>query len=188
MAQTRIMLTALAAALLVSAATAADKFDPAAHAKIVAPFLEAQTVAVVHVDLSRVAVAPLFETLARLVPQAADEMQAVQGRFAGAVSGLTKLGVNDFYLVLSIAKLNEPPLGLLVLKPGVDADSVRAAVPDFRAATKRVGDVLVLAEREEILAHLGSLKPDDRPELIKAFEAAGDTAIQIAILDRKSVV
>jgi hypothetical protein len=185
MAQTRIMLTALAAALLVSAATAADKFDPAAHAKIVAPFLEAQTVAVVHVDLSRVAVAPLFETLARLVPQAADEMQAVQGRFAGAVSGLTKLGVNDFYLVLSIAKLNEPPLGLLVLKPGVDADSVRAAVPDFRAATKRVGDVLVLAEREEILAHLGSLKPDDRPELVKAFEAAGDTAIQIAILPPK---
>jgi hypothetical protein len=186
MKKNRIVLAALVAVLLASAALADEKFDPSERAKIVAPFIEAQTIAVVHVDLSRVAVEPLFETLTGLAPQAADEMQKSKEAFAGVVGGLTKLGVWDLYLVFSTSFTPpQPPLGLLVLKPGVDAASVRAAVPGFQAATKQVGDVLLFAEREELLAQHGSPKPDDRPELARAFEAASDTAIQVAILPPK---
>jgi hypothetical protein len=182
----RIMLTALVAGLLVSTAGAGEEFDPAARAKVVAPFIETQTAAVVHVDLSRVAIDPLFETLAGLNPEAAEDMQKAKAGFAGAVGGLTQLGVHDVYLVFSTSfNPPRPPWGLLVLKPGVDAACVRAAVPGFQAATKQVGEVLVFAEREEILVQLGGLQPDDRPELAKVFEAAGDTAIQVAFLPPK---
>lgn len=186
MKMSQIVLPALVAGLLVSAAGAAEKFDPAARAKVVAPYIETQTAAVVHVDLSRVAVDPLFETLAGLNPAAAEDLQKVKAGFAGAVGGLTKLGVRDLYLVFSTTFAPpQPPLGLLVLKPGLDAASVRAAVPGFKAATKQVGNVLLFAEREEILAQLGSLPPDERSELVKAFAEAGDTAIQVAILPPK---
>jgi len=186
MQNTRLMLTALAAIVSVSTAMAGEKFDAAARAKVVAPFIKTQTGAVVYVDLSRVAVDPLFDTLGRLMPQADAEMREAKATFAAAVGGLTKLGLHDFYVVFSSTFAPpQPPLALLVLKPGVDVQSVVAAVPNFSAATRQIGDVLVLAERAEILDQLGSFKPDDRPELVKAFEAAGDTAVQVAILPPK---
>ena len=179
-------LAALAAVLMVSAALAQEKFDPAARAKVVAPFLDAQTIAVVHVDLARVQVDPLFETLARLIPQAADDLKGAKASLAATVGGLNQLGATDSYLIFSMSVVPpQPPLGLLVVKPGVDASSVRAVLPGLQVATKQVGDVLILADREEILTQLGSLKPDDRPELVQAFQAAGDTAIQVAILPPK---
>lgn len=186
MKKSPIILTALVAGLLTSAAPADEKFDPAARAKVVAPFIQTQTAAVVHVDLSRVAINPLFETLVRLNPGAADDLQKFKAGLAGTVGGLAQQGVRDVYLVFSATFTPpQPPLGLLVLKPGLDAASVRAAVPGFKAATKQVGNVLVCAEREEMLAQIESLPPDDRPELVKAFAAAGDTAIQVAVVPPK---
>jgi hypothetical protein len=41
-------------------AAAGEKFDAAARAKTIAPFLDEETVAGVHVDLARVAPGPLF--------------------------------------------------------------------------------------------------------------------------------
>jgi len=72
-----------------------------------------------------------------------------------------------------------------VVNAAVDAESVRAVVSDFPVVTKLIGNVLVLADRKEALAQLESVKPDQRPELVKAFQAAGDTAVQVAIIPPK---
>ncbi len=175
--------TLLVAIVAVSAAMADEKADAAVRARVVAPFIDEETLAVVHVDLSRVAIDPLFDTLAQVVPQAAEERKEAKAGLGGALSGLTKLGIRDFYMLFPMSFVPpQPPLDLLVVKPGTDAEAVRAAIPGFRGTAKLIGNIVALADREEALARLGNLKTDDRPELVKAFQAAGDTAVQVAVL------
>lgn len=185
MKNTRIILAAalLVFAGLLATAAAEEKFDPAARAKIVAPFIQPQTFAVVHIDLARVAANPLFDTLGRLIPRAPEEMEEVmndaRNMLRNGVARLTKLGVHEAYLVFSMPFLPpQPPLAFLVARPGIDVEAVRAAVPIFTMAPKRVGDVLILADREESLARIDAIRPEVRPELTAAFAAAGDTAVQ----------
>ena len=129
------------------------------------------------------AINPLFDTLAQVVPQAAEERKEAKAGLGGALSGLTKLGIRDFYMLFPMSFVPpQPPLDLLVVKPGTDAEAVRAAIPGFRGTAKLIGNIVALADREEALARLGNLKTDDRPELVKAFQAAGDTAVQVAVL------
>jgi len=168
------------------AAAAEERFDPAARAKRIAPFVDGQTFAVVRIDVRRVAVGPLFAKLTELLPQHKEDLAEGQKHVAAGLEGLRRAGGTEVYLVFTLSLA--PPRGLVFLvvplAPGADEKALLAALPGQRGGGphRRVGDVLLLADHQEDLDLVATLKPDPRPELPAAFEAAGDTAAQLLLL------
>src|SRR5574340_824846 len=78
-------------------------FDAAARAKVVAPFMDAETVAVLHADPTRLDVDALIEQIVALVPEAAQDMQEARQGMKTALGVWTKTGAKDVYMVISLA-------------------------------------------------------------------------------------
>lgn len=176
------------ASLLIAAppAAAQDKFDPAALAKTIAPVIEEQTVAVARIDVARIALDPLFEKAAKLFPDLKVELPLAKLAAASWREAFSKAGGRDVYAVITLAPMNrfEPASAFFVvpLRPGADQEALQAAFQVARLAAERMGNVLVAADNRETLDWVRKIKPDPRPELAAAFEAAGDTAVQLLLL------
>jgi hypothetical protein len=164
------------ATLLFLSGTADADTTAEARAKVVAPFLDAQTVAVVRVDVGRVDPEAVGKRLMALLKRdegpLADEMTALarlKKQFADA-------GVKDVYIVISLADLPQSTLVVVPLAVGKDekplADLCRKV--GFAGLDRR-GDA-VGAGTEATLQRLRDLKPDPRPDLAKAFEVLGDNS------------
>ena len=120
---------ALAATVLALPATAADKkFDADAVAKAVAPYLDDQTFAVLHVDLSRVDADALITkaaAFAKLNPEAAAPLRK---ETTASVKVLTDIGAHDLYVVASLADVPEhAPFVVLPLTPVKEAETENGA-------------------------------------------------------------
>jgi hypothetical protein len=188
----------LLAILPFTAIPAQEKFDPQARAKIIAPFLDEQTVGVIHVDLTRLDVDRLFAELGRFLPLSKERLAANQPHVRELHAAAVRAGVKELYVTFASSEL---PNGFVVipLAPGVDEKAVREALPgpaptlrgpgDQRRAgpvLERRGDVLVgAAGNPKYLARLAGMTPDPRPELATALEALGDTAVQAVYLPPK---
>jgi hypothetical protein len=177
-----------------ASADAAEPFDPAARARVIAPFIEEETVAIVHMDSARVDVDSCYEQIGRLVPGAQADLADERKRTAEELRVFTAAGARDVYFVLRLAgniarvEPDDVLVTVVPLPPGADVDALialikRACVPPINGF-ERVGDVLLAGTRESI-DRLKANKPDVRPELEKAFEAAGDTAAQLLVLPPK---
>ncbi|HUT92252.1 MAG TPA: DUF1559 domain-containing protein [Thermoguttaceae bacterium] len=173
---------AVAAACLVQAAP----FDPAARAKAIAPFLDEQTVAVMHVDLTRLDVESILAKLVEIVPALGQEIQSegVEVELRQAREGFLKAGAKELYLVASLADL--PPCGPIVIIPHaaeVDPALLRASMPSAWKADvmEPVGGAMFFGA-QAAFDRFKATEPDPRPDLAKAFEAAGDTAAQFVVL------
>ena len=107
---------ALALLGLVSQLAAQDKFDPAARAAKVAPFVDAQTVVVQHADLTRATPAAAFDLLAQVLPQANEQLEGPRQASEALYSQLVQAGARDIYSVVSLADIpHEPPFVILPL-------------------------------------------------------------------------
>jgi hypothetical protein len=169
----------------------AAKFDPAAAAKAIAPFIDEQTVVVVRVDLTRVDLRPLFEQAVEWVPEARTEIGVASLVVQGALSTLTKAGVQDAYLVVSLADIplgppHRPPFLVFPLGEGADEKALATLLAPVREyeVKQRVDNVFFAGSRAAMERYKKG-KPDVRPELTAAFEAAGDTAVQALLLPPK---
>src|SRR5207248_9879242 len=90
------------------------------------PFLDEQTLAVAHVDLSRFDPDALFDWAATgLGKDAAEELGRHKEQAGKEVAAWKKAGVKDLYAVLSLADLTarppQPPPLVVPLGPGADA-------------------------------------------------------------------
>ncbi len=171
--------------LLLSASTGVsgqEKTDAAARAKIIAPLIDEQTFFVARIDLGRIAVdALLDEKLPRLLfdfdggAQLKEQATVFRKRLLDA-------GAKEVYIVFTLAGgLRRPlPFAAIPLAAGSDEKAIRAALPML--AAERRGDVLLMAADHDTLARLAAMKPDARPELAAALEAAGDAAVQVLFL------
>ncbi len=90
-----------------------DHFDAAATAGVVAPLLNAETVAVVHVDFSRVAVEPIMAMVGRLLPEPESQSRG----WAKRLAALRRAGVKDLYFVVSLGGEGVIPNVLVTLPP-----------------------------------------------------------------------
>ncbi|MBN2216637.1 MAG: DUF1559 domain-containing protein [Pirellulales bacterium] len=187
--------TALGALIAVSilAATlahAAETFDPAARAKTIAPLVEEETMGMVHVDLARIDVDASFDQYLKtlLIP----EGTVADGRreFKAFVDGCQDVGVQEVYFVLAPIAFETREVNIVFagvpLTPECDENAVRDVLEKKMAGSgertvQRIGDLLVVGSHATV-ARLAKAKPDNRPELEKAFAAAGDTAVQILVL------
>ncbi len=195
-------------------ATAQEKFDAAARARIVAPFVEERTVVVAHSDLTRVKIEPVVALVRQLVPEAAAEMAQGQAQIEAWLDKFRGAGGKEVYVVVTVSGGLPPEPSVLVLvpiAPGADqralaalfpgaeppqvlkhrqltpAEALRSPLPGPRGEQARLGDLLVVSGMRpagvpELATRLKQLKPVERPEIAKAFAAAGDTAVQLLVL------
>ncbi|MBC8875713.1 MAG: hypothetical protein H8E44_40315 [Planctomycetes bacterium] len=187
----------LISALLATTATARAQqgFDPAARASVIAPFIDEQTVMIVHVDLSRVEVGPLLRFYADVLPidqrqsaQFKQQMPQIEKASKAMLGAFAKAGGRDVYLGVSLFDIagNKDPL-FMIFPLAKDADTaalsklLKNAASFSQATTEEIGDALFFG-RPDTLERLERMKPDPRPDLIPAFEAAGDTAAQVVFL------
>jgi len=159
--------------------------DPAERAKLIAPFLDKQVLAILHVDLTRKGSDAL---LARAMATGQREVDATayQAEILSVANGLTKAGAKSFYLVWRLDGFPaEPPFVAVPLPEGADTPTIAQAMGNgslFRNAHfDKLGQVVVGAS-ENTLKRLRTEKPAARPEVAQAFVAAGDASVQLLIL------
>ncbi len=182
-----LVVTLFAGILLLAGSTASAevKSDLDARAAIIAPLIDEQTLAVAHIDLKRFDVGAILDQAAALQVLPAEEAAGAK-LIAGMIhKRLLDAGVRDFYAVFTLSGgfRQAEPFFVVPLAAGRDEKAIRGILPIPFA--ERRGDVLVLAMHSDALERLATLKPDDRPELPAALEAAGDTAVQILFLPPK---
>jgi hypothetical protein len=185
----RIHMHRIIACLLFLAATvpaAAAKFDAEARARTVAPFLDEQTVVVIHGDLSRVNAEALMEEVARIAPISPGEVQPAKAQAAQMLATLTKAGAREFFFLVSLSDLPHPLFLIALVGPDADLKTLTQIVnllpfvpPGVR---EKMGD-LFFAGNQDIQERLKKLKASaPRPDLARAFAAAGDTDLQVIVL------
>ena len=203
----RTLAASLVVALFAAATPAAApkaEYDPAALARTVAPFLDEQTLLVGHADLTRVDVAAAFGKLFALAGEMpedlAGELKGARDLAAKFVADMTAAGATDVFLVVSLADVPEEPLLLVVpLGKGADERAIRGLLysgrpdgPTSRPANSsrrgrprtqvNVHRRAVVRCNWPVWQRVREMTPHRRPELARAFAAAGDSAAQLLVL------
>jgi len=190
-------LLALGVTLAATSRPAAAEFDPKAQAEIVAPFIDEQTVAVIHVDVTRIDVDALFAEFFKLVPEAKElpgsHAERARSEVNKALQAVLAAGGKNLYYVVSLAdfdtRLHPGPFFLIPADEKTDDEKLAALLggsPFLSASRKeacheRLGNVLFLGG-QRTLDRLKQQKPNERPELADALRAAGDSAVQALLL------
>jgi hypothetical protein len=183
----RFLVFSVLSIILVTAANsfAQDKFDPAARAKLIAPFIEEQTAAVVHVDFSRIKIDSLLKLVAQMVPEDEEHFSEAKQHAPQAIDSFLKAGGKDIYFVVQ-ASITSKPKVIIPVNPQTDQRAFMENELCKDMPLKHIGDVLVASDSApDNSASSDKTAPDQRPELAVAFEAAGDTAIQVLMLPPK---
>jgi Protein of unknown function (DUF1559) len=182
----RPLLTAVllfAAAALQLPAADPPAFDAAAAAKLVAPFLDEQTIAVARFDLAAIDVDAAANKLATYTGQAADEIAEPRRLARDFQARFTKAGGRELYLVFSIADL--PRHGPFVLAPagaGANAAALKNVLGDLRLDTTDVIGGIAFAGGKDARERLRGLTPAARPDLDAALAAAGGAQAQFVVI------
>ncbi|MGD0897702.1 MAG: DUF1559 domain-containing protein, partial [Thermoguttaceae bacterium] len=155
-------------------ARAAETFDATAAARVVTPFVDKETIAVVHADLARVSVAPVVAMLSRFMPDAADDLSRSAKEANERLGALRRDHVTDVYLVVSLGGKSMIPRTLVVLAPGEpkrNLEALRSALNLPWTVGLQVAPAAPPTDR-----------PLDRPELAESLAAAGDAAVQVVLI------
>ncbi len=162
-------------------------FDPAARSAAVAPFVDDATVALVRVDLERLDAAAIVKLLADVLPaddkQAAGQLAKLEQAIKAVKTAARAGGISELYAVLSMRNVPKEPLLIVApLKGSAPAAEAAEILKQLtgQSAAEAIGNTAV-AGTPQVLARLEKLQPAARPDLVKAFALAGDTAAQLII-------
>jgi hypothetical protein len=171
-------------------AAAVDKpFDPEARARAIAPYLDAQMLALAHLDLAHVDMDAIIAGLTGPGPADEDDISFRQAARQW-VADFVKAGGKDVYAVLSAADYPSVPFLIVPLADGADSNALAALLsgksrPKVLAfsdeSVENLDHALFVGSRAA-LARLRTGKPSLRPEVAAAFAGAGDTAVQVLLL------
>jgi hypothetical protein len=168
---------ALALALPAAAADA----KPDARAKVIAPFLDEQTLAVGRLDATRVDVDALSMWLAEFGKVPAKQLEEPRQLARQWLAAFTKAGGKEMYTVVSLADLPEPPFVVVPLEDGADVRALTGLFTQLGLEKSEVrGQVLVVGSKKAV-DRLHALNPARRPEVAEALTHAGDTTLQVLL-------
>lgn len=170
--------------LIVAPANAADaKFDADACAVTIAPYLDEQTVAVARIDLTRIDFDKITVRLIELGKLEARDKDALTTGLRSWLPDLLKTGAKEMYIVFTLDDLPAVPFVVVPLEGKVEDKAVSAALRESKLFDKveQMGRC-VFAAGEKTLLRLREHKPAQRPELARAFAAAGDSTVQLLVL------
>ena len=169
-------------------AFAAEAADPDTRVRTIAPYLDEQTLAVAHVDLSRVDAQALTARVVQLGKPPAQPTAEFTKAVEGFVSAFRQAGGKDLYVFVSLADLPQST-PFLIAPVGANADAramseLLKGDPSgpFNAEVVEKLDHVIFAGSRFTRRRLAGLKPAARPDLARALAAAGDTAAQLLIL------
>jgi hypothetical protein len=161
-------------------------------AKIVAPLVDEQTVAVVHANLMSFDMATTIDLVARgleLPEGVRDRLQVQFAPIQVVTQGLPETAAVDAILVISFADLAQLPFFLVL--PVDKTTPAKAIALEARRSigeswrreviTEEIGETLVTGA-PATLERLKKAKPVARPEIAAAFQAAGQSGLQFAIV------
>jgi hypothetical protein len=194
----RMSASLLGLVLLFPAIAVADSAD--SFAKTVAPYVDSQTIALVHVDATKVDVNALVTRLQEATKLDAEEFAPFKEAAGSQLAKFTRAGGKDFYLLWNLADLPHASLLVVPLGEGADADALtelfRAASSDrlakelpfslASAETAKLEGALVMGSKAA-LARLRAGKHTTRPEVAGAFGAVANTAGQLLLLPTPEV-
>lgn len=163
----------------------AGEFDAEARARAIAPFVDGLTVGVAHIDLSRIDADGLLNWASEVGQLEKKELEEPRRALRGWLADFTKAGGKDLYVIISLANPpTERPLVVVPLAAGADAEAVRRVlgrVKDFEQLRFEKFEQTLIGGGETARQRLKNAKPAARPELSKAFAAAGDTTAQLVL-------
>jgi hypothetical protein len=177
--------------LAVSPFAGADpKSEAAARAKVIAPFVEEETTIVAHVDLARVDVEATIDFAARLAGLPASTVARAKQEATLLFKKAKEAGVKELYFV--VAHSSDGNRGVLptahVVIPvssATDIKAIRAILQRGDSFGRATQDVFVFPLPEGVPPperQPGDFRAVARPELVTAFEAAGDSAVQVVLI------
>ncbi|MEZ0266673.1 MAG: hypothetical protein ACAI43_18240 [Phycisphaerae bacterium] len=163
-----------------------------------APFLDAQTIAVVRVDVARLDLGGMekifADSIEGLRTPGVDKASArvVVEQTVGGVrrwrEGMTAAGAKELFVVLSLADFPNEPAFVVPVEAGADTKAIARFLPYGDVPAKEAGDADPLAFRAEVrdgmmvwaqarlFDRLKAGKPEPRPGLADALAAAGESA------------
>jgi hypothetical protein len=179
-------------ALVAPAAAAEQKFDPDALAKAVAPFLDDQTFAIGHADLSRVDFDKGLALIKELGKFEDKELEEPATQAKEWLAAFRKAGGSDVFVVLSMTDLlADGPFFVVPLSEKADAEALAKLFAPDPGMKYLVMKKTLIVGREKAIDRLQDGKPTARPDVAKAFAAAGDTDAQVVLIptdDSRKVV
>src|ERR1700730_3771459 len=156
---TKLALAIALAALISQQARADDKFDAAARAKAMAPWIDEQTFAVAHFDMRRMNIDEALDAIAPLNLVPADDITKM--KIAGSMfrQGLIGAGVKDVYVYNAMTS-GAPWLRLIAAIP-LDANSNETLIRGLFGmfTVERRGDMLLVAGDRNMLAQVKTIVP-----------------------------
>jgi hypothetical protein len=171
-----ILITIAACAPLRGADSAVD------DAKAIAPFLESGRISLAHIDLTRIDIAAVSDSFAKLMPDAAAEAEPVRVAAQRVHQSLQKAGVKDLYVLVSLSDL--PQEGPAIVIPNSASIDIKALEEALSWAPNRKPEAIrgsVVVASPGVITKLKQLKPADHPELAEAFRAAGNKAFEVVV-------
>jgi hypothetical protein len=162
--------------------------EAATLADAVAPFVDNQTVAIVHVDLAAFDAAQAVDLLADFFNLPKDRRDRIQADIVPlnvVADSLPEGARADMFMISSIADIATLP-AFFVLPPGTEAAGpisleLKRAIEkqtSAKLATEQIGDSQVTGSVQTI-ARLKKVPAVKRPEIAAAFDAVGTGALQI---------
>jgi hypothetical protein len=175
-----IAITTLASAAIVALTSPAA--DAPSAAKVVAPYLDEQTVAVAHVNLAAVDFNAAVQRAAKLVHVNAEQLTEPLQPARDRLAALRKAGAHDLYAVLSVADIPDPGPFVLVPRGEANGDELKQALQGLGCQVVEPLDGAMFGGAKSTLDRLRGLKPAARQDLDAAFAAVQDATIQVAIV------
>jgi hypothetical protein len=162
-----------------------------ARARAIAPFVDAQTVIVHRIDLSRIDAEALLSWAVEAGRMKKAEIENPLRDVRSWLTDFTKAGGKDLYVIIGSTYLpTEQPLLVLPLAADADADAVRRVlnrVRGFEQLHFEKFEQTLIGGGETARKRARHIKPSARPEVAEAFAAAGDTTAQLLLLPTPDV-
>lgn len=161
-------------------------------AALVAPFVDNQTLAVIHADLAAFDAVETTDALAEFFHLDDDTRDFLQSEIAPITVVAQSLPPDakfDMFFVVSFSDLAKVPLFIVMpLESGAPAAPVALEIRhglSGRFGTEIVSEELhgaLITGTPQTIARLKKLPPAPRPEIAAAFEAAGDSELQVLLV------
>lgn len=191
-----LLLTIFVVAACAFGKTPVRKFDPAARARDIAPFIDEQTVAVGHIDLARVDVNAVLNRFEKIIfPDGKAEYPIAKTK--KFVKAMLKAGARDVYVIISPIMRGNPPV-IVPLRKESDKHAIQSLLynsrPEGKSPPKKQPDkhqvriirnAVVMCSRRSMW-WISTMKPHPRFDLDRAFDSAGDTDVQLLLLPTES--
>jgi hypothetical protein len=180
---TLLMLTVVSAGM----ATAEAPSSPEDRAKAIAPYLDRQTIGVGYVDVRRVEPKALVDLFVRLLPEGSVDQEQTLAGISSAISTLRQYEIPEFYVVVSLADLPDKPPLILPTGERSNVEGLVKAAPwqsRYYVRVEKLNRAVIIGS-QRALDRFKRQPPEPRPELVEAFRAAGDAAVQLLVLPSK---